>query len=141
MTRAEMDVSTFLPSLIDQRLASETPIGAKLMLIEELLAETADPHAAVRKLGHGVLADESVPLAVFSFLRWAPDFPSVVRNTVLCGGDTDTIAAMSGALCGALVGESALPAEWLYRLENGPKGADYMRALADRTFELWSRRH
>jgi ADP-ribosylglycohydrolase len=64
-----------------------------------------------------------------------------VRNTVLCGGDTDTIAAMSGALCGALVGESALPTRWVERLENGPKGADYLRALADATFELGASGH
>jgi hypothetical protein len=55
----------------------------------------------------------------------------------MCGGDTDTIAAMSGACCGALVGESALPSPWVERLERGAKGVDHIRALADAVFDLW----
>ena len=134
------DISKITGALLEHRLVSNTAFAAKLARLDELLCADADGQAAVHVLGNGLLADEAVPLALFSFLRWAPDFASVVRNTVLCGGDTDTIAAMSGALCGALVGESGLPAGWVERLENGPKGADYVRALADRTFELWDRR-
>jgi poly(ADP-ribose) glycohydrolase ARH3 len=111
-----------------------------LEIVRSLLAASADSRAAVHALGNGVLAEEAVPLALFSFLRWAPDVEAVLRNAVLCGGDTDTIAAMSGALCGALVGESALPPQWVERLENGRKGADYLRTLADATFELWRTR-
>ena len=36
-----------------------------------------------------------------------------IRTTVMIGGDTDTVAAIAGALVGARWGASALPAEWL----------------------------
>jgi poly(ADP-ribose) glycohydrolase ARH3 len=140
MSEVHADLGTVANTVVGHRLISGTPIHTKLEMVRNLLARSADSRAAVQALGNGVLAEEAVPLALFSFLRWAPDLDAVVRNTVLCGGDTDTIAAMSGALCGALIGESALPTRWVERLENGPKGADYLRRLADSTFELWCAR-
>jgi poly(ADP-ribose) glycohydrolase ARH3 len=101
------DFGTVVNEVLHHRLVSGTPIGTKLEMVRNLLATSADSRAAIQALGNGVLAEEAVPLALFSFLRWGPDLDAVVRNTVLCGGDTDTIAAMSGALCGALVGESS----------------------------------
>ncbi|HJP64685.1 MAG TPA: ADP-ribosylglycohydrolase family protein [Actinomycetota bacterium] len=41
-----------------------------------------------------------------------------LRRVVSLGGDTDTNAAVAGALVGAAVGDSALPAGWLARLED-----------------------
>ena len=49
------------------------------------------------------------------------------------------IAAMSGALAGAFLGEDRLPSAWINNLENGVKGRDYVRQLADAVFELPSR--
>lgn len=138
--QANPDYGTMTKEVLRHRRVSGTPMQAKLELVRELLAASADSRTAAEALGHGVLAEEAVPLALFSFLRWGPDLDAVVRNTVLCGGDTDTIAAMSGALCGAVVGERGLPARWLERLEKGPRGADYVRSLADSTFELWCAR-
>ena len=37
----------------------------------------------------------------------------VLRTAVMIGGDTDTVAAIAGALVGARWGKSALPEEWL----------------------------
>lgn len=139
-TDARVDFEIVASEALRHRLVSGSPIGARLEMVRDLLAASAGSRSAVEALGNGVVAEDAVPLALFCFLRWAPDFDAVVRSTVLCGGDTDTIAAMSGALCGALVGESGLPTTWLDRLENGPKGADHIRALADATFELWCAR-
>ena len=111
-------------------------VDAALRIAQNLAA----PGEAARELGNGVLAEEAVPLALFSFLRWAPDFEAVVRNAILAGGDTDTTAAMSGALCGALVGEERLPSSWIERAETGPKGVAYVRSLADATFDVWEKR-
>ena len=139
-TDVHADFESVANAVCNHPLVAGTVMGTKLEMVRNLLAASADSHVAVRSLGNGVLADEAVPLALFSFLRWAPDLEAVVRNTVLCGGDTDTIAAMSGALCGAVAGEDAFPTRWIERLEKGPKGADYLRTLADATFERWCER-
>ena len=44
-------------------------------------------------------------------------FVAAVREAVMLGGDTDTIAALSGALKGAEYGREALPKEWLMKTE------------------------
>lgn len=139
-TEQQPNATPVLEAIVQARLVAATTIAARLERIRELLVVSADSGAAARVLGNGVLAEEAVPFALFSFLRWAPDFAMVVRNTILGGGDTDTTSAMSGALCGALVGEDGLPAGWVERLENGPKGADYLRTLADVTFDMWRKR-
>jgi ADP-ribosyl-[dinitrogen reductase] hydrolase len=46
------------------------------------------------------------------------DFEVEVSRVVALGGDTDTNAAVAGALLGALVGEEGLPSAWLDRLED-----------------------
>jgi len=46
------------------------------------------------------------------------DFEAEVRRVVSLGGDTDTNAAVAGALLGALVGEKGLPPAWLDRLQD-----------------------
>jgi ADP-ribosyl-[dinitrogen reductase] hydrolase len=46
------------------------------------------------------------------------DFETEVRRVVALGGDTDTNAAVAGALLGALVGEGGLPDPWLDRLQD-----------------------
>jgi len=46
------------------------------------------------------------------------DFETEVARVVGLGGDTDTNAAVAGALLGALVGEGGLPPAWLDRLQD-----------------------
>lgn len=50
---------------------------------------------------------------------------------VRCGGDTDTIGAMAGAIAGARSGAAAIPARWADALEQGAKGRAYVETLAD----------
>jgi hypothetical protein len=43
----------------------------------------------------------------------APGFEEGLRHVVALGGDTDTNAAVTGALLGAMHGRGSLPATWL----------------------------
>lgn len=62
------------------------------------------------RVGNSVLAAESVPAAI-GLLAYAQGDPlRTIAIGASMGNDTDTIAAMAGALCGALVGAQALPA-------------------------------
>lgn len=55
------------------------------------------------------------------------DFETKVRRVVSLGRDTDTNAAVAGALLGTLVGEGGLPVAWLDRLQD----RDAIRAEAE----------
>jgi ADP-ribosyl-[dinitrogen reductase] hydrolase len=48
----------------------------------------------------------------------ASNFEAGVVDTVMCGGDTDTNAAICGALLGAVYGLDAIPAQWVERVLN-----------------------
>jgi poly(ADP-ribose) glycohydrolase ARH3 len=65
----------------------------------------------------GVAAAESVPAAIAVFLAHRRSPIDTLRVAVELGGDTDTVAAMAGALVGAQCGLSGLPARLLDRLE------------------------
>lgn len=73
----------------------------------------------VEALGNGIEAHESVPTALACFALFPDGYVSAVGLAIWQGGDTDTIAAMTGALVGTRVGSSRLPAEPLSRLEDG----------------------
>lgn len=53
-----------------------------------------------------------------------------VSDDPALGGDSDTIAAMTGALVGALLEEPAIPKGWVDRAEAAPQ----VRVLADQLF-------
>jgi ADP-ribosyl-[dinitrogen reductase] hydrolase len=56
-------------------------------------------------------------------------FEEAVSFAVRCGGDTDTLGAMAGALAGAAFGSTSIPARWLDALENGHRGRRYVERL------------
>lgn len=55
---------------------------------------------------------EELPVALGMLIAGRGDFRETVLGSVNYGRDCDSIATMSGAIVGALYGESAVPAEW-----------------------------
>lgn len=87
-------------------------------------------------LGNGIEALESVPTAIASFALSLDSYPQAIGNAILLGGDTDTLAAMAGALSGAYLGIEGIPQSLLRALESSPKGRDFLLNLADRLYEV-----
>jgi poly(ADP-ribose) glycohydrolase ARH3 len=81
-------------------------------------------------LGNRIEALHSVPTAIASFALTPESFEATIANVIFLGGDTDTIAAMAGALSGAYLGAGRLPARLVNLLEDGPKGRAYLVALS-----------
>ena len=102
----------------------------KVGKLKALLDEGATEKRVISELGNGMAAFESVPTAIYSFLR-SDNFKDSVVYAISLGGDTDTIGAMTGAISGAYYGEAAIPKAWLERLEDGEKGRRYIKKLAE----------
>jgi len=103
---------------------------SKLRMIELLLEKDASRREIIAKLGNGLAAFNSVPTAIYSFIRF-DYFEDSVNYAVSLGGDTDTIGAMTGAISGAYYGDRAIPSEWMEQLEDGEKGKSYIKRLAE----------
>lgn len=90
----------------------------KIDLIRKLLAENASWKKAKSFLGTGVTALNSVPFCLFVFLKNRDSFSSSLFQAILAGGDRDTIGCMCTALSGSYLGKSAIPQNWLKKLED-----------------------
>lgn len=77
----------------------------------------------------------TVPVAIYAFLRHADDYRSAVQSAIRCGGDTDTVAAIAGALVGTRVGKAGIPQEWLRGIIDWPRSLRWVEALGERIGE------
>ena len=80
--------------------------------------------------------NQSVPAAIYCWAYSPKDFQAVVTNAVLLGGDTDSVAAIAGAIAGAGCGFAGLPDSWLDQLAEWPRNKRWMKKLADALHEL-----
>jgi poly(ADP-ribose) glycohydrolase ARH3 len=93
-----------------------------------LLGSDVGPAAVGELLGNSAIGHESVPTAMFAAASHT-GFEEAVSFAVRCGGDTDTLGAMAGALAGAACGSTSIPARWLDALENGHRGRRHVERL------------
>ena len=96
------------------------------------VAAQLKPSDAVSGLGSTLHAHRSVVTAMACFAATPTDFEFAVGRAIGLGDDTDTVAAMTGALVGAFAGVSAVPAARIAQLEEQGKGGEYIAELATR---------
>jgi ADP-ribosylglycohydrolase len=77
----------------------------------------------------------TVPVAVYAWLRHYGDFRATIAAALECGGDTDTVCAIAGALAAATVGVDGIPPKWIAGIMDWPRSASLLRAVAQRLAE------
>jgi len=73
---------------------------------------------------------DSVPVALAAWFRHRDDYRAAIEAVVRLGGDTDTVAAIAGALVGIQVGKAGIPQNWRDGLRDFPHGAGRLNGLA-----------
>jgi ribA/ribD-fused uncharacterized protein len=127
------ELSTLLDRIDDQGHPERKPdaSGQPVRLVDRILfvASSLDwsPDRLFAMTHNGAFVLESLPAAIWCFLRTPEDPERVIVTAANMGYDADTVAAMAGNLAGAYVGESSLPTRWLDSLEY----ADGIRDIAD----------
>jgi len=128
-----IDNLSFLEEIVQGVHGVDGGVAVELKRIAEM-ERGGDLDAKIERIAftfpRDVSAIGSVPAAIAAFLL-NDDFQATVQTAVNCGGDTDTIGAMAGAIAGAYYGRAAIPSAWLEPLENGEKGRDYVASLAE----------
>ena len=80
------------------------------------------PTDSLAFLGNSLEADRSVITAIACFTGSPESYETTVVRAISLGNDTDTLAAMAGALSGTYLGVNAIPSYLIEKLEDGPKG-------------------
>jgi ADP-ribosyl-[dinitrogen reductase] hydrolase len=109
---------------------TSAPLSARVAGLADYLDAT--PEEGFAYTGTGPSAFETVPAALFAFLRTPSDLEETVVTAVNAGGDTDSIGAIAGAISGAFNGLGAIPERWRETVEGG----DYIQSVAYRLFTL-----
>ena len=107
-----------------------------LALLERVAAsvergEATPAFAAALGLEDGVTgySFHTVPVALHAWLSHPADYRCAVLAAIECGGDTDTVAAITGAIAGAGTGKEGIPAPWLDCLVEWPRTILWMERL------------
>jgi ADP-ribosylglycohydrolase len=96
-----------------------------------------DPASSDEWRGVSSLVTPSVVWSLYAFLQAPDDYWAAVCTAIEAGGDTDTMAAMTGAIAGARSGPESLPRTLLGRItDRGEWGTGRLAELADRTMRL-----
>jgi ADP-ribosylglycohydrolase len=85
--------------------------------------------------GVGGYVYHTAPVAMYAWMQHFGDFRAAVESVVECGGDTDTVAAIVGALAGAN-GAGGIPSDWITGIFDAPINPSRLRDVAERLTQL-----
>jgi ADP-ribosylglycohydrolase len=117
------------------------PLQKNMQLAAETLRQGLPVTAFADQLmsGRGVsgFIAHTVPVAVMAFFRHADDYAQGIEQVIRAGGDTDTTAAITGALIGIRVGIEGIPARWRHRYRDWPWTLDRLVQRRRPSLALW----
>lgn len=92
------------------------------------------PEEALFEIGTSSDAIETIPAAIYCFLKHPKKYSSAVLSAVNAGDAADAIGALAGSFVGALSGVDAIDKQWLDDVEN----SDLLIGVGERIAELLS---
>jgi len=78
----------------------------------------------------------TVPVVLYGWFKNPEDYKESILEIIRCGGDTDSTAAILGAITGAGVGEKGIPSEWIENLKEWPASVEWMRKLGEVMYDF-----
>ena len=103
-----------------QRFADAQHLKTLVHLVEKAVhlskADVEDTQA-IRELGEGWVAEETLAIAVYCALKYENDFDRALIAAVNHSGDSDSTGAVTGNLLGARLGLAGIPSKYLETLE------------------------
>ena len=76
-----------------------------------------DDLCAIRELGEGWVAEETLAISVYCALKYKNDFVKAVTVAVNHDGDSDSTGAVTGNILGAYLGYESIPQKYVEPLE------------------------
>jgi len=111
------------------KLPLESAFKIKLGQVVCCLEDSMSHSECARLIGNGAEAIEAVPAALFAAIKHSDSVVDAVGCAISMGGDTDTIAAMTGAIVGAYHGIDGIPVHYLQNVEKNNEGIEFIEKL------------
>ena len=139
-TRDALEAVTEAAADVRDRRASLSILRAAVEPFDTVGPEYRKP-ARDARLPNRTKSIEELPIALGMVRVAGGDYREAVLGAVNYGRDSDSIATMAGAVCGALGGSAAVPAEWVEQVSTASRmdlrePAEIMAAVAR---ELWTK--
>jgi ADP-ribosyl-[dinitrogen reductase] hydrolase len=117
--------------LIGETIAfvGECEVGRHLQRAEELLKFDVPTEHALATLETTGYVVHTVASAFYCFAHSPASFKETLIQAVMAGGDTDTVAAVAGALSGAYNGSQRMPTKWRSQVESRARIEDLARQI------------
>jgi ADP-ribosylglycohydrolase len=128
--RTPHDPQTLYGKIADwaKQIGADAPL---LKTIED--AKSTLPNDYVHHMGWVLIAFQN---ALYQLL-YAPNFEEALVDTIMRGGDTDTNAAICGALLGAVYGLDSIPERWQTAVLNCRPSYDDKTVIVPRPERFW----
>lgn len=125
----EFDVSAVLERV--QEEITDPDLAARLTTAGQSLDRPTEEVVLQWNQAKGItgFVYDTVPAVLHCWLRNRGDFRTSVTEIIRCGGDTDTTAAIVGALAGAAHGPGTIPRPWLDGMMDWPRSVRWMTRL------------
>ena len=131
--KQNMDPAEFLALNVDKIVGDE--MRDHLRAARHALANKKTPQEFANSRGWSAgvsgYVNQTVPAALYCWASSPSDFRQCVETAVLLGGDSDSVAAIAGAISGANLGHDRIPQDWLDRLAEWPRSIAWMQRLAE----------
>lgn len=124
-----IDTDRFLAAIAGHVRTAE--FRAALNIVRTLVRHRAGPVEVAATVGSETTALRSVPAALTAFLRYPDDPVAAIRFTLLMGGQTQAVAAMTGAMAGARCPQFTVPSSWRPTLDHTLRLRSAAAALAN----------
>ncbi len=127
----ELDPQRLLADVV--AFIGDSEVADKLHLARTFLLHDVPTGKALATLGTSGYVVETVASALYCFFRTPRDFVSTVSSAVMGGGDTDTTAAIAGAISAAYNGAGNIPSHLAEAVEDGERLQDLGRTICRST--------
>ncbi|WP_207683219.1 ADP-ribosylglycohydrolase family protein [Desulfonema magnum] len=126
-----------------QNFLREEGAGEFLRQIKQTVI-SVEKHHTTEFFAESVISDKgisgyiyhTVPPVIHCWLTHQHDFEKGIREIIRCGGDTDTTAAILGAIIGSSTGTDGIPQKWLEDMWEWPRTKNWMSRLGNQLAEV-----
>lgn len=115
-----LDAVLDMKEALRRQFTNRKHLSEQIDLIDKAIAlskENIDDLEAIRELGQGWVAEETLAIAIYCSLKYSDDFDKAIIASVNHSGDSDSTGTVTGNILGAYLGLKSIQKKYLDNLE------------------------